>query len=242
MRRVGSRCQWLKHLLLGFLGAGLGCTGAGPAHPEKHFEPWPVEMPLTDRNLVACPLTQQARNGAIIEATIMNYHFRTQYEELRKDGTIRRLSSPIPKAELLPAGVNLVERLARRHEPGQELWLFVQTARDIPLDPVAMAASSMKRNQLNHERIHAVEELVAALRPDLQGRVKVIDVDEAGMPGTEAAKGQLGMIDNTHGVLRPDTYDPRSGGLSASSPSGPIAPPPSPPDPGSAPTGLNPGN
>ena len=242
MKNTTAKTRWLARLLSGSCSAALGCTGAGPVHPEKTFAAWPAELPLMDRNLVACPLTQQARNGAIIEATVFNFHFQAITETIDDDtGITTRVRPPEPTADLLPASTNLIQRLARRYECGNELWLFVQTAKDVPKKTETWAAWAKKRDQLNRERIQAVAEYVAAIRPDLVARVNLIDLDEVGMPGTEAAKGQLGMIDNTHGVLRPDTYDPRVGGLNVNSSSGPIAPPAGPPDLGAAPGGLNPG-
>lgn len=240
MKSTEDKYRWWKWLLAGSFGVSLGCAHTEGISPDNCVRSWPAEAPATDRDLVLGPMALQARNGAVVEATLFNYQFRPDYEDLRADGSVHRRPRPLPTADLLPAGINLIQRLARQQEYGCSFVLYVQTANEIPPDPRRAAEWAKKRKELNLERVKSVEAFVAMIRPDLVPLVNVIDIDEAGMSGTEAAKGVGAMIDNTHGILRPDTYDPRSGGLSAGNSSGP--PPASPqPDVGSAPGGLTPG-
>lgn len=207
---MNAQTRWILRGVAGTLICG--CHSAVPDSKLSNHAPWPPEAAAVDRSLTLDPLARQARNGEIIEATLFNYHFKDNYKQtLNEDGSPKsRETVPVATSNLTPAGSQLIQRLARRYDAGCEFRLFVQLANDVPLNPKDPATVS-RRSELEKKRVEEVTGLAQMLRPDLLVRVELLDPDSVGMSGREATLGVLQHISNTNGLLRPDSYDPKSG-------------------------------
>jgi hypothetical protein len=252
-----------------------GSVGAlgGCAHQGDHtwvdwvFPDCHQRFFLAARSAVGQPLGEQALNGSVLEATLYNYHFKpdrfeTVEEEIidektgkkKKTGNVihRRLYPPDPTEVLLPAGVGLVQRLARQ-QTGPVLRLYVQTANEHQLKQGKEKPETAyaRRDELNRERVESVKAVLAAVRPDLIADVVVIDPDEVGMSAKETQVGLLKLEQAPEGKLSRDevlgleigapTFFGGGGAAPSSPPSPPSVPPPTPSTtPGAAPGGLSP--
>jgi hypothetical protein len=155
--------------LLAVLGA-IGCAhGNRPGFQERYddwVDPcWPERYSAVARAEVLDPFAAQATNGAVLDATLWNYHFE-----------------PASK-KLTPAGMEKLDYLVRRR-PGPELHLFVQTARDTAYLPDATDKFVADRAKLDADRIEEVKKYfssqVAAkgAKPD----VAIIDPSDPSIP------------------------------------------------------------
>jgi hypothetical protein len=147
--------------LLAVLGA-VGCAN----RLEHWYDPcWPERYSTVARAEVLDPFAAQAVNGAVLDATMWNYHFEPGAKKLT------------------PAGMEKLDYLVRRR-PGPEMHLFVQTARDVPYLPDATDKFAADRAKLDADRIEEVKKYFASqvaakgARPD----VIVIDPSDPSIP------------------------------------------------------------
>lgn len=140
-------------------------------------------------NAVSAARNRHIRNGQILDRTLWNYHFEAK------------------KAELLPSGVGMLNRLARSQAMNPEMEIFVATAHDLPYrsdDPAGFATS---RERLDSQRAKIVREyLQAALRKE-SVRVLLCDPAPVGMAAAEAASAYRRGLQNATSVIPPGEAD-----------------------------------
>jgi hypothetical protein len=166
---------------------------------------WPPGVFAGDRLAVKSPLDQQAANGAVVYATLFNYHFVADYKP-RVDGKIVFNPTPTPTPLLTPWGKEVLNRLARQSN-GSQVEVYVQVASDVALLDAVTDQSGKKttlheaRSNMTRERVQAVRDYLKEVRPDLTVVIGVSDPDPVGMGGREARTGYNMMLRGQPGVL-----------------------------------------
>jgi hypothetical protein len=161
---------------------------------------WPAGVFAGDRLAVKGPLDQQVANGAVVNATLFNYHFVASPSERTKDGGFRFNPTPPPSAVLTPWGKEILNRLAR-HADGSVVEVYVQTASDVAIQSEGTAKLFTARKSMTEERKQAVRDYLKQVRPDLTVVVGESDPDPVGMTGREARTGYNMMLRGQPGIL-----------------------------------------
>ncbi|MCS7161092.1 MAG: hypothetical protein RMJ19_11525 [Gemmatales bacterium] len=153
----------------------LGCLSCG--YHYFHDLADPCRLPRYSalaREHVAAPIVQQTNNGLALEQTLWNSHFRA--------GT----------SELTPGGMAHLNRLARR-QPEPFPYVFVQAAHDVPLERGKEEAWAKQRQELDAQRIQAVQAYLKIVRPEVSFQVAVHDPPEVSNHGQEAQQAIRSM-------------------------------------------------
>jgi hypothetical protein len=147
---------------LGALGAAAGLSGC--YHYANVVDPcYPARYEYMARREVKAAFAPQVNNGHVLDQTIWNYHFEA--------GTDR----------LTAGGLEHLAYLARRR-PHPDTLLFMQTAQDIPYDPVAPDKLAEARQELDCKRIQAIQKfLTAQTAAQCAFKVEVHDPAEVGL-------------------------------------------------------------
>lgn len=160
-----------KALVTGAVLAGLS-AGSGCYYRDYWdiVDPcWPEHYNCDARGEVMTQRVTQATNGLVLEQTVWNYHF--------KDGT----------DQLLPAGQVVLDHMARRR-PMPVGDVFLQTAHDVgEYDAAHSEQFVVRRADLDAKRMKAVQNYLAAARPDVSFNISIHDPGRTGMSGLEAA-------------------------------------------------------
>jgi hypothetical protein len=155
-------------LLVGALALASVPSAAGP---PNRYPRWPSYFDQRARSAVVQPLYHQALNGLILDQTVWNHHFQYQ-----------------TPAELHSSGVNLLDRLARRHVnsgiPGP-LHIYLQTAVDSPYQPGKPGVVIQARQTFDHKRSEAVHAFLDATYPGLPFVVHVHNPPRVGLSPQE---------------------------------------------------------
>jgi hypothetical protein len=176
-----SKKAWLAGLGLAALaGCGHKCGYKGY---EDFVNPcWPEVYSHVARQETVAPFAAQANNGLILEQTVWNEHFRPGTNQLGN------------------AGLSLLDRLARRR-PQPMAELFLQTSHDLAYDAAKPAEFGKARQDLDAQRVKAIMDYVAAVRPDVPFRVTVIDPSPVGVNAREALRAIESMQNSATGAL-----------------------------------------
>lgn len=171
-----------KSLLAGCL-AACAVAGCSKSYSDIVDPCWPQRYSCMAREEVNTPFGVQANNGLVLDQTLWNYHFA--------DG----------KAELNTMGREHLERLARRR-PGPVPEVFVQASHDTIYDAKKSADQYMAdRTKLDGERVKAVNDYLAAIRPEVPFKVAVHDPSPVGMNGVEADIAAQGHLHGAVGTI-----------------------------------------
>jgi hypothetical protein len=156
-----------------------------PCYPQRYI--------CQARQQVYAPLAAQANNGLVLEQTLWNHHFVTVKEG---DKT---------KTVLSPAGKARLDYLVRRR-PGPVPEVFVQTAHDLPFDPEKPQEFASQRMEMDSQRVKAVSDYLAAVRPDVAFRVTVHDPHPVGLQGNEVVNAVTHMQQTSQGAMPSESF------------------------------------
>ncbi|MCS7166989.1 MAG: hypothetical protein RMI91_10165 [Gemmatales bacterium] len=161
--------------LSAMLALNLGCLSCG--YHAFHDLADPCRLPRYSalaRAYVSAPIVHQTTNGVALEQTVWNSHFRPG------------------SSELTAAGRAHLDRLARR-QPEPVRHVFVQAAHDLPLERGKEEAWAQQRQELDRQRVDAVQAYLKAVRPEITFHVAVHDPPEVGSHGQEAQQAIRSM-------------------------------------------------
>lgn len=156
-----------------------------PCYPQRYI--------CQARTQVYAPLATQAANGLVLEQTVWNHHFTTV-----KDGEKT-------KAVLSPTGKAHLDYLVRRR-PMPIPEVFVQTAQDVPFDPEKPEQFAAQRLELDSQRVKAVSDYLAAVRPDVPFKVTVHDPHPVGLHGNEVNNAVMHMHQTSQGAMPSESF------------------------------------
>jgi len=122
---------------------GTGGPGAGERYKNWVDTCWPERYGKAARDMTLAPFESQAANGAILDATVWNYHFEPGSDKL------------------VPAGMEKLDYLVRRR-PAAPGLVYLQTARDIGYDAATPEKYADTRRDLDVRRAESVQKYLAA--------------------------------------------------------------------------------
>jgi outer membrane protein OmpA-like peptidoglycan-associated protein len=165
-------------LAAGGAAGSVGCANADRPSVQDRYasyvDPcWPERYSFQARQAVIHPLAAQQVNGAVVDATVMEFMF-----EQGKD-------------TLLPSGRQKLDYLARKR-PHPERTIYVQTARDLVYDPATAEKFAADRQELDAKRVQAVQNYLTATTA---GRGLTFDVQVIDLPDlTYGAQGPAAAV------------------------------------------------
>lgn len=159
-KRIGAFC----------LAGGLAGLGGCECYRNLVDPCWPDRYAYAARQEVCQGFVGQVNNGHVLDQTVWNYHFEAGSERLT------------------PGGMKHLANLARRR-PCPDARIYLQTAQDVPFDPAAPEKFVDARNNLDNQRVEAIQKYLnaqTAERP-VPWLVAVHDPHEVGLAASEAA-------------------------------------------------------
>ncbi|MFO0870249.1 MAG: hypothetical protein U0935_15075 [Pirellulales bacterium] len=160
-----------------------------PRHPWRRSPFYMQHLAGLASHTVSVARNRQVRNGQVLDRTLWNYHFEEK------------------KAELLPSGVAMLNRLVRIQATSPEVEVFVATAHDLPFRADDPEEFAIARDRLDSLRAQAVRRyLQLALRRD-NPRILLCDPAPVGMVAEEAASAYRRGLRNATSVIPPGEAD-----------------------------------
>lgn len=156
----------------------VGCANADRPSVQDRYasyvDPcWPERYSYQARQAVLAPLAAQQVNGAVVDATLLEFMFESGTDNL------------------LPGGRQKLDYLARKR-PTPERTVYLQTARDLTYDPAAADKFAAGRQELDAKRVQAVQKYLAA---STAGRGLTFDIQVVDLPDmTYAVQGPAAAV------------------------------------------------
>lgn len=167
----------------GLAGVG-GCLGyrdvVDPCYPDRYE--------FMARREVIEAVTPQVRNGHALDQTVWNYHF--EFDEATQAPT------------RLTCGAREHLAYLARHRPCPDATIVVQTAQDIPYDPMFPEKFPELRSRLDSLRVAEVQKFLNAYTAgQVAFNVSVDDVPEVGMAAARMRGSIIGWYGASQGVM-----------------------------------------